>query len=322
MAAYRTMAEYLTSVLGGRIQKIAVNAGLGCPNRDGTLSRQGCLYCNNAAFNPAYAFESVTPSTEKAVPASGISRQLEAGIRFFSRKGRADGYLAYFQSYSNTYGQTEHLIRLYEEALSHPGIAGLVIATRPDCLAEDLLDYLETRFGRKAPSSHPFLLMETGVESTNDDTLLRIGRGHTFECASIAIRELDRRGIPVGAHLILGLPGETEADYIMHARRISALPITTLKLHQLQIIKGTPLADAYLKHPDSFALFSPEEYADIVVRFLHELRTDIAMDRFVSESPASMVIAPRWGIKPALFQAMVEDRCRQHLQPDNRISPV
>lgn len=308
MAAYRTMAEYLTSVLGGRIQKIAVNAGLGCPNRDGTLSRQGCLYCNNAAFNPAYAFESVPTSADKQVSVSTISRQIEAGIRFFSRKGRADGYLAYFQSYSNTYGPTDHLIRLYEEALSHPDIVGLVIATRPDCLAEDLLDYFEERFGRKAPDPRPFLLMEIGIESTNDNTLFRINRGHNFECASHAVRELDRRGIPVGAHLILGLPGETETDYLTHVRRISALPITTLKLHQLQIIKGTPLADEYLKHPDSFNLLTPEKYADIVVRILHDIRPEIAMDRFVSESPASMVIAPRWGIKPALFQAMVEDR--------------
>lgn len=320
MASYRTMAEYLTSVLGGRIQKIAVNAGLGCPNRDGTLGRTGCIYCNNAAFNPAYAFESETtrdkqrPSTSTSVQSGRIAGQLEAGIRFFSRKGHADGYLAYFQSYSNTYGPTERLISLYEEALSVPDIVGLVIATRPDCLAEDLLDYLESRFGHKAPASHPYLLIEIGVESTNDETLRRIGRGHTFDCASRAIRELDRRGIPVGAHLILGLPDENETDFLTHARRLSALPITTLKLHQLQIIQGTPLAAEYLSSPESFTLFSAEDYADIVVRILREIRTDIAMDRFVSESPTSMVIAPRWGIKPALFQNMIERRLKDQTE--------
>ena len=302
MAPYRTMADYMATILKGRVQKIAINAGLSCPNRDGRLSRDGCAYCNNASFNPEYALLSK----------DSITSQLDKGVEFIRRKGAADAYLPYFQSFSNTYGETSRLIELYEEALRYQGVAGLVIATRPDCLAEDLLDYFESRFGEAAPERHPFLLMELGVESTNNDTLARINRGHTFECASEAITELDRRGIAVGAHLIIGLPGEKDEDFISHAKRISALPVSTLKLHQLQIIKGTPMAQEYLCNPQEFDLLTPERYADIVVRMLAELRKDIAVDRFVSESPSAMVLAPRWGIKPAQFQQMVEKELSGH----------
>lgn len=297
MVYYRSVADYFNSVFGGKVRKIAVNAGLGCPNRDGTVSSGGCAYCNNQAFNPSYAFDSC----------GSITRQIETGIRFSARKNEKPvGYLAYFQSYSNTYGPTERLIALYEEALACPGVIGLVIATRPDCLAPDLLDYLECRFGRRAPAAHPYLLLEIGVESTNDATLKAINRGHTYACAADTIRELDKRGIPVGAHLILGLPGETEDDFITHVRRLSELPVTTLKLHQLQIIRNTPMALAYAQNPSSFRLFTPESYASLIIRLLPEIRQDIALDRFVSESPRSLLIAPSWGIKPDEFMKLLQ----------------
>lgn len=302
MAPYRTMAEYMATILKGRVRKIAINAGLSCPNRNGKLSREGCAYCNNASFNPEYALLSK----------DSITSQLDKGVEFFKRKGEADAYLPYFQSFSNTYGETAKLIELYEEALRYQGVAGLVVATRPDCLAEDLLDYFESRFGKAAPERHPYLLVELGIESTNNDTLLRINRGHDFECAVQAVTELDKRGIAVGAHLIIGLPGEDENDFVSHARRISRLPVSTLKLHQLQIIKGTPMAQEYLNNPQEFNLLTPERYADIVVRMLAELRKDIAVDRFVSESPYAMVLAPRWGIKPSQFQQMVEKELSEH----------
>lgn len=291
MHTYRTVAEYFTSIFGRKVQKIAVNAGLGCPNRDGTAGFGGCIFCNNAAFNPSYAFDS----------AGSITEQLESGIRFFSGKGGRGAYLAYFQSYSNTYAPTDRLIPIYEEALSFPGVLGLVIATRPDCLEEDLLDYFEHRFGRKAPEGHPYLLVELGVESTEDETLRKINRGHDYACAAKAVRELDNRGIAVGVHIILGLPGEDMGDFANHARRISALPVTTVKLHQLQVIKGTKLAEMYAAGDERLHLFTPEEYAGAVRVFLDNLRADIAVDRLVSEAPKDMVIAPSWGLKPSEF---------------------
>lgn len=313
MKRHPAVSEFFASRLGGRVQKIAVNAGLGCPNRDGTISRTGCTYCNNAAFNPSYAHLSD----------GSISSQLEQGMKFNAGKSAPAGYLAYFQSYSNTHGNTPKLISLYEEALAFdPSIKGLVIATRPDCLRDDLLDYFGERFGnagagsRKGPAGgafagteagdgKPFLLVELGIESTIDATLERINRGHTFAQAEDAVRRLAGRGIPVGAHLILGLPGESREQMLSHADRISALPISTLKLHQLQIIKGTPLAHEWESDPSGFNLFSAMEYAALLCEFLGRLREDIALDRFVSESPLDMVLAPKWGLKPSEFLKLI-----------------
>ncbi|MBR2396630.1 MAG: TIGR01212 family radical SAM protein [Bacteroidaceae bacterium] len=294
---YRTMNDYLSGVFPGRVIKIAVNAGLGCPNRDGTLGRDGCIYCNNLSFNPAYAAADATGS---------ITAQLEKGIKFNSRKGECYGYLAYFQSYTNTYGPTDRLIELYEEALRFPGVKGLVIATRPDCIKPDLADWYELRFGRKAPSGHPHLLVEIGIESTLDRTLQLINRHHTYQCAVDCINDLYERGIDTGAHLILGLPGETEQDWMTHAERVSALPIKTLKLHQLQVVKGTTLARMYEQEP--FKLFTAQEYAQVVRDFINAARKDLCYDRFVSETPQSMLIAPSWGIKPQIFNQMLQKR--------------
>ena len=294
MKTIRTFSDYIASVIPGKVRKISVNAGLGCPNRDGTVGSGGCIFCNNDAFCPRY-----TQGIQD------ITAQIEEGIRFTANKGRADSYLVYFQSYSNTYGETDKLIGLYEEALAYPGVSGLVIATRPDCLAADLLDYFESRFGRKAPAGHPFLLVELGVESTNDSTLKAINRGHDYACAVDAVNALDKLGIAVGVHLILGLPGETEEDWTTHARRISELPVTTLKLHQLQIIKGTALERMYAENPGMVSLPTAEEYAASVRRFVAALRDGIYLDRFVSETPRDMVVAPSWGLKPSEFQKLL-----------------
>lgn len=289
------MNDYLSGVFPGRVIKIAVNAGLGCPNRDGTLGRDGCIYCNNLSFNPAYAANDLSGS---------ITAQLAEGVKFNSRKGDCYGYLAYFQSYTNTYGPTDRLIEFYEEALKFPGVKGLVIATRPDCIKPDLADWFEQRFGRKAPSGNPHLLVEIGIESTLDRTLQLINRHHTFQCASDGINELNERGIDTGAHIILGLPGETEQDWMTHAERVSALPIKTLKLHQLQVVKGTTLARMY--EQEQFKLFTAQEYAQVVRDFINAARKDLFYDRFVSETPKSLLIAPFWGIKPQIFNQMLQ----------------
>ena len=292
--ARTSLSAYFQSIFGCKVQKIAVNAGLGCPNRDGTAGTGGCIFCNNDAFNPRYAHDCSLSVTE----------QLRRGTEFFSVKSDAGAYLAYFQTYSNTYGDTEHLIELYEEALAFPGVRGLVLATRPDCLSPDLLDYFSRRFGSAAPGGHPYLLVEIGVESTENSTLTRINRGHDFECAASAIGEISGRGIDVGVHLILGLPGEGPEDFIKHARRISELPVKTLKLHHLQVIRGTALEREYIKDPECVHLFTPQEYADTVRTFCSHLREDIILDRLVSESPKDMVTAPSWGLKPSEFAAL------------------
>lgn len=288
---YRTMNEYLAGIFPGRVIKVAVNAGLGCPN----LGR--CIYCNNLAFNPSYAAHDDSGS---------ITAQLEKGIRFNSRKGDCYGYLAYFQSYTNTFGSTDKLIQLYEEALGYPGVKGLVIATRPDCIKPDLADWFEQRFGLGAPKDHPHLLIEIGIESTHDHTLELINRHHTYQCAVDYINDLNKRGLDTGAHLILGLPGETEQDFMTHAERVSALPIKTLKLHQLQVVKGTKLAQMYQADPTQIKLFTAQEYAEIVARFIRTARKDIFYDRFVSETPSSMLIAPAWGLKPQAWSQLLD----------------
>ena len=293
----QTFADYLSGVFPGRVIKIAVNAGLGCPNRDGTLGRDGCIYCNNLSFNPSYAASDTSGS---------ITAQLADGVRFNSRKGECYGYLVYFQSYTNTYGPTDKLIGLYEEALRYPGVKGLVIATRPDSIKPDLADWFEQRFGRKAPTEHPHLLVEIGIESTLDRTLKLINRHHTYQCAVDCINDLNVRGIDTGAHLILGLPGETEQDFLTHAERISALPIKTIKLHQLQVVKGTALARMYEQEPSGIKLFNtPQEYAAVIKEFIGRARKDLYFDRFVSETPKDMLIAPAWGIKPQDFMSFI-----------------
>ena len=291
LCGHPTAASYFYGIFGQKVRKIPIDASLGCPNRDG--SSGGCIFCNNSSFRPRYL------SGEP-----GITQQIEAGVRFFRRKLEDCAVLPYFQTYSNTHGLVKHLISLYEEALTYPGVAGIVIATRPGCFDEELLDYFEKRFGNSAPEGHPYLLVELGIESTEDRTLCRINRGHDFECSSEAVHKLSSRGIAVGAHLILGLPGETEEDWLNHAARLSRLPVSLIKLHHLQIVKGTALAAEYERNPGCVHLFSPDEYAVAAKQFLLNLRRDIAIDRLVSETPAELLVAPSWGMKPDVFLAL------------------
>ena len=234
---YNEFSDFLKDVFPGKVQKISLNAGFTCPNRDGTKGFGGCTYCNNQTFSPEYCH------TEKS-----ITRQLEEGVAFFARKYPEMRYLAYFQAYTNTYDTTERLIAKYEEALRFPGVCGLIVGTRPDCMPGDLLDYFSDL------SKHSFVLVEYGVESTLDKTLRRINRGHTYAEAEEAIRRTASQGIYTGAHLILGLPGESREEILSHAGRISKLPLTTLKLHQLQLIRNTRMAKEFEESPADFHL--------------------------------------------------------------------
>ena len=284
---YKEFGTWLQAELGCQAQKLSVDAGLTCPNRDGTLGRGGCTFCDNRTFNPAYCRQG-----------GSITDQLEAGKRFFSRKYPTMKYLAYFQSYSNSYGTLSHLKELYEEALRVPDVVGLVIGTRPDCMPDALLEYLE-ELNRRT-----FLLVEYGVESANEETLVRVNRGHTFAQARECIIRTAQRGIRVGVHMILGFPWETRSELIRQAQLIASLPITTLKLHQLQVIKGTQLAREYELHP--WPLPTAEEYVDLVLEYISHLPPSLVLERFVSQSPPEYVIAPRWGLKNHEFSALVK----------------
>jgi len=286
---YRKFQSFLDEHFETKVQKISINAGFTCPNRDGSKSYGGCTYCNNQTFNPAYC------ETEKTVTA-----QLEEGIRFFARKYPQMDYLAYFQAYTNTYGELTHLKKLYQEALDVPGVKGLVIGTRPDCMPEELLDYLE------ALSKNTFILVEFGVESTLDRTLKFINRGHDHACTEDAVRRTTSRSIPTGVHLILGLPGEDHDDLMRHADVLSKLPIQTVKLHQLQLIKGTKMAAQIAADPSLVRIPEPGDYVETVCDFLEHLRPDIAVERFVSQSPPELLIAPNWGLKNYEFTHLVE----------------
>jgi len=288
---YNDFSTHFRTLFEGRVQKISVNAGFTCPNRDGTRGRGGCTYCNNKTFQPTYCdLDNL------------LKIQLDEGIAFFSRKYKTMRYLAYFQSYTNTYAPVHILRELYEEAISYPGVIGLVIATRPDCLSSEVLDLLE-ELSRKC-----YVMVELGLETLKDATLERINRGHTSAESVLAINELSRRSIHNCAHLILGLPGEDHGDFIEQARVISTLPVENIKLHQLQIHKGTAMAKEYSLFPERFQLFTVEGYTEMVVDYLENLNPAIIVERFVSSAPDNMVIAPRWGIKNYEFVAKVEKR--------------
>lgn len=275
---YNSYSQWIRKQFPYRVQKISIDAGFTCPNRDGKVGRGGCIFCDNNTFNPAYCDRKKT-----------ITQQLEEGKQFFSRKYPDMKYLAYFQAYSNTYDTLDVLKRKYEEALAVEDVVGLVIGTRPDCMPDDVLDYLEVL------NKQTFLIVEYGIESANDETLQRINRGHSFETARQSVERTTARGILTGAHVILGLPEEDATESIRQATLISSLKLNLLKIHQLQIIRGTYLAEIYEKKP--FHLYSVDEYIKLTASYLQYLRKEIIVERFVSQSPPEMVIAPHWGMK-------------------------
>ena len=281
---YHDFATFLRRYFEGKVQKISIHAGFTCPNRDGSKGVGGCTYCNNQTFNPDYC-----------TPQLSVRQQLEEGMRFFARKYPSMRYLAYFQAYTSTYGQLERLIAMYEEALAVDGVVGLVIGTRPDCMPEALLDYLE------ALSRRTFVMVEYGIESANDDTLLRINRGHDFATTVDAIRRTHERGILTGGHLILGLPGEGRDELLRQATLIGSLPLDMVKLHQLQLIRGTRMAREYEQCPADFHLYDVDEYIDLAIDYIERIPRRIVIERFVSQSPRHLLIAPDWGLKNYQF---------------------
>ncbi len=278
---FNALSDHLRRSFGQRLQKLSINAGFTCPNRDGTKGTGGCTFCSNSAFNPSYC-----------LPEKSITQQIEEGIAFHRRRYRkVKSYLAYFQAYSNTYSSLENLKKFYAEALSHPLVRGLVIGTRPDCVDDDILDHIA------GISSDYYVSVEYGVESCHDRTLARINRGHTFGEARDAIIRTAERGIKTGAHFIFGLPGESLEDMFMEAGIISSLPLHTVKFHQLQIIRGTLMEKEYLDNPGEFQLFEWDTYRDFIIQFLEHLNPAIMVERFSGEAPPSFLAVSRWGKK-------------------------
>ncbi len=277
---FNSYSAYFRRLFGGRVQKVAINAGFTCPNRDGEIGVGGCTFCNNEAFTPSYC-----------TPQLSVARQIEEGIAFhINRYRRSSSYLAYFQSFSNTYAPLDQLKSIYGQALSHPQVVGLVIGTRPDCVDEAKLDYFA-----ELARSH-YVTIEYGVESTYNQTLERINRGHSFEQAEWAIGQTASRGIHTGAHFILGLPDESDQMLIEQMERINSLPIETIKFHQLQIFKSTPMAAEWDSHPERFSFWSRDEYISLVIDIIERMRPDIVMERFASEAPPRYHHGPNWGL--------------------------
>ena len=291
---YADMGSYLAARFPYKVQKISLHAGFSCPNRDGTKGRGGCTYCNNQTFSPDYCHTG-----------RSITEQLDEGIAFFARKYPEMKYLTYVQTYTKTYGATPYLAACYEEALAHEGVVGLIIGTRPDCMPPDLLAYLSDL------ARDRYLMAEYGIESTCDETLARVNRGHDYASAVDAVRRTAEAGIPVGAHMILGLPGESRETILSHAGRLSALPLTMVKLHQLQLIRGTRLAQEYEQGLADIYPYTVTEYVDLAIDFIERLRPDIVVERFVSQSPDALLIAPRWGLKNHEFTARLLQRMRE-----------
>ena len=295
---YNSFVGYFKRKYGERLQKIVLDAGFTCPNRDGKVGRGGCTYCDNAAFHPSYS-----------TAGKSLIRQMDEGIEFHKVRYRTtEHYLAYFQSFSNTYAPLERLRELYEEALSHPDVVGIVIGTRPDCVDQEKLDYLSDLAHGKVLHgwsrslsdeqirTAPIVIVEYGIESCYDSTLERINRGHDFETARKAVHMTAGRGIDVGAHFILGLPGETKQMMLDACSLINELPLRSAKFHQLQIVKGTKMEKEYAESPEDFVRFSLEEYLDFFTDVLERLRPDLFIERFAGEVPPRFVNETPWGL--------------------------
>ena len=303
---YNDFSSFIRRKFNTRVQKVSIDAGFTCPNKDGTKGVGGCTYCNNNTFNPDYC-----------KPIKPIKQQINEGIEFFSKKYKTQKYLAYFQAFTNTYAPLADLKKMYEEALDHKDVIGLVVATRPDCIKDEVLDYLE-----ELAAAGNFIKLEFGLESTKNETLEAINRCQTHEEAIDAFKRADGRGLHLGGHLILGLPGETKEDMMNHAKMVSQLPINTLKIHHLQIVKHTMMAVQFKKTPEMFTFMELDEYIDFVVDFVEKLKPEIIIERFFSESPASMLIHPKYGLKNFEVKHLVEKRLEERNAKQGRLFQI
>jgi uncharacterized protein len=290
MKPFNDYSSYIRTTFGERVQKISIETGYSCPNRDGEKGKGGCTYCNLDSIRAAYLKNTHT-----------ITDQILQGTEFFKKRNKTGKFLAYFQTYSNTYSDIATLKKDYEEALGFPGVVGIVIGTRPDCISDELVQYLQ-----ELAKKH-YVSIELGIESTDEESLVRINRCHTFQDTVDAVNLLSNRGIKIGGHLILGLPWESENVMLSHARKLSSLPLDFLKLHHLQVLKYTQLAREHQKSP--FTFLAPESYMDLIISFLEISRPDIVFQRFLAEAPTRLLIAPQWGgVKNYQFTQLLVQR--------------
>ena len=302
---FNSYNSYFKREFGGRLQKISIDAGFSCPNRDGKISHGGCTFCRNDAFNPSYCR-----------PEKSVKEQITEGIAFHRvRYRRAKSFLAYFQPYSNTYKPTEELYDIYSQAINIEGVAGIVIGTRPDCINEEtlcMLERLKEEYTDKDTGIKPIIIIELGIESVYDETLRRINRGHDFATTSKAVKMVHQHGFPCGGHYIFGLPGETREMMINSADIISELPMTTIKFHQLQIFKDTKMAEEYLANSNNFKLFTLEEYIDFIIDYVERLNPNIVIERFAGEVPPRFLVSKPWlNLRYDQVLNMIENRLEQ-----------
>lgn len=293
---FNSYVDHMRRIYGSRVQKLSVDAGFTCPNRDGTKGTGGCTFCLNDAFNPSYCD-----------PSKPVRQQLLEGIEFHHKRyRRTKFYLAYFQAYSNTYAPVSRLEELFAEALSVEGVVGIVAGTRPDCMDEEKLSYFKTL------SEKYYVMIEYGIESVNNETLKRVHRGHSFEDTVRAVRMTAEEGIRVGGHMILGLPGEKKEAMLHSAETISQLPLNNIKFHQLQLFKGTAMELDYMQHPDDFHLFSMEQYLEFMVEYIERLNPEFVIERIAGETPPRYARLESWGPRYDTillkFEKLLEER--------------
>lgn len=293
---FNAYPDYMKRTFGGRVQKLTIDAGFSCPNRDGTKGTGGCTFCLNDAFNPSYC-----------VPQKSVIQQIAEGIAFHEKRyRRATQFLAYFQAFSNTHASVETLEKLYRQALGVEGVIGIVVGTRPDCIDDRKLELI------KELSVKHHMIIEYGIESVYDETLKRVNRCHTFEDAVEAINRSAEKGILVGGHLIFGLPGESREDMMRSAGVVSKLPLSSIKFHQLQLFKGTQMAAAYAQNPDEFRLFELDDYLEFMVEYIEQLNPQIVVERIAGESPPRFAVIRPWGPRYdqilIKFEKLLEER--------------
>ncbi len=279
---------------GIKVQKLSIDAGFTCPNRDGSIGSGGCIYCNNASFTPGYCS-----------PKDSVEVQIEKGKEFFSRKYPEMKYLAYFQSYTNTFGRSiGSLVEMYRKAIGIEDVVGLIIGTRPDCIPDELVEAL-SQLNQEKP-----VIVEIGAETSKDETLRLINRNHSWSDVEDAAKRLNDRGIRTGLHLIAGLPGENEEDVLETVRRACILPIDSIKMHQLQIVKSTPLLSKWEKGEIEVKPFTQEDYLELCVKIVKAVPRNICIERFLASSPPEMVVAPKWGLKNYQFTNLLMNKLR------------
>ena len=291
-----TYSDYFRKEFGERVQKITINAGFTCPNRDGTCGTGGCTFCDNRAFNPSYND-----------PARSVAEQIRQGMEFHrGRYRRVKKYLAYFQAYSNTYADLETLKSIYNQAIGYPGIVGIVVGTRPDCVDGKKLDYFR-ELSRKI-----YVVVEYGIESLKDKTLAKINRGHDSEKSKWAVHETASRGVRTGGHMMIGLPGEREEDFLEAVRILSRWPLDSLKFHQLQLIRGTRMALDYIESPGDFMDYTMDSYLELMVKIVEHLNPGIVVERIAGEVSPGMSLREGWGVRYDSVLRTFEKLLEQH----------